>query len=90
MAVNKANMKLNNIIQIQQKVPISQPVNLQKKIEELTQQLEERNKRIEIIKKQKRKYAKSGKGRIAQKKASAKYWMKIRSGRPRGRPKKNV
>ena len=35
-----------------------------------------------------KKYKSTEKGKMAQKKANANYWAKKRSGKPRGRPKK--
>ena len=55
--------------------------------------LEEHKKLVEFCEKRKNykvKYSQTEKGKLAQQRASKKYWEKKRSGNPRGRPKKNV
>jgi len=55
--------------------------------------LEEHKKLQEFCNKRKTykvKYSQTEKGKLAQQRASKKYWEKKRSGNPRGRPKKNV
>lgn len=101
MAVNKASMRRGGFIPQQ---PVFQPIpvpipeqtlsqedfdKLEKKILELTETIKQKDLVIKKMKDAKTKYAKSAKGKEAQRKASAKYWAKIRSGKKPGRPKKN-
>lgn len=102
MAVNKASMRRGGFIPptpVVPQAPVVPPTptitqekvdELEKKILELTTKVLEKELEIKRMREVKSKYAKSAKGREAQRRASAKYWAKIRSGRKPGRPKKNI
>ena len=79
MSVNKAS-----ISNYSDKVELE---GLKKKLLILEQKLYNESQKNLKIKKQKQKYAKSCKGKEAQRRASKKYWQKHRTGNPVGRPR---